>query len=122
VSDKELDKVIDFIQKYAPQYQDREKIREYTLEHFNYKTTFVGLDDNKEVTFVCRWNIDGDVADILDLYIREDYRNKKLIQQLLQRGIWIFPMVRFIRFERNKKYPNREKSLIPVEKILKERE
>ena len=117
MTEEELNKIVDFIQKYAPQYTDREKLKEYTLKHFDYKTAFVGIDDNKEITVVCRWNINGDVADILDLYIREDYRGNGLIKQLLTKGIWLFPMVKYIRFERFVK--GRPFRTLSVEKILK---
>jgi len=116
----ELNKIIDFIQKNAPHYTDRELLKEYILKHWEFKTAFV-MQDDEDVIAVCRWNIEGNIADILDLYIDKDFRGKRIIQQFLQKGLWIFPQVKYIRFERFMKYPNREKSLIPVDKILKRR-
>jgi hypothetical protein len=118
MDDRELDKIIDFVIKYSP-HKDREKIKDYVLQHFQYKTAFVGFDDLGEITFVCRWNIEGRIANILDLYIREDWRGKNLIKQLLWKGLWLFPYVRFIKFERQKKYPNRKPRLYAVVEILK---
>ena len=117
MDEKSLNKIADFIHKYAPQYTDREKLKEYILKHFEYKTAFVG-EENGEITFVCRWNIEGDTAVILDLYIREDYRNKNLVKQLLAKGIWLFPMVKKIKFERFVKYGGRMREL-SVDKIFK---
>jgi hypothetical protein len=121
MNDIELNKIVDFIQKYAPQYKDREVIKQYVLKHFEYKTAFVGYDSNNDVIFVCRWNLSnsGIIAHILDLYIREDYRNQNIIQLLLTKGIWNFPTIRYISFERGKKYPNREQKIYSVERILK---
>jgi len=115
-----MDKIVSFIKKYSP-YRDEEKIKEYIKLHLDYKTCFVGTDNLGEITFICRWNIsqDGKTADILDLYIREDWRNKDLIRQLLERGLWIFPKVEYITFERGVKYPNKNRKVYSVERILK---
>jgi GNAT superfamily N-acetyltransferase len=122
LNDATLNKIADFIQRYAPHYTDRELLKEYILKHWEFKTAFVMMD-GEEIAAVCRWNIsdDGKVAEILDLYIDEKFRGKKIIQMFLQKGLWIFPQVKYIRFERFMKYPNREKSLIPIEKVLKRR-
>jgi len=82
------------------------------------------MKDGDTIVGVCRWNIENgekeneQVANILDLYIKEEYRGKKIIQQMLQRGVWLFPQVKKIKFERFMKYGGR-KSEIPVNKILK---
>jgi N-acetylglutamate synthase-like GNAT family acetyltransferase len=114
----DLDKIADFIQKYNPTYKDRDSLIEYLKQHFEYKTAFV-MYDNDKIVAVCRWNINGEVADILDLYIHEDYRRHRIIQQMLFKGHWMFPQAKFIRFERQVKYPDREHSVIPIDKILK---
>ena len=82
------------------------------------------MKDGEEIVAVCRWNIENgekeneQVANILDLYIKEEYRGKKIIQQMLARGVWLFPQVKKIKFERFMKYGGR-KSEIPVNKILR---
>ena len=121
IDEKELQKIAEFFLKYSGYLVDIEIAKSYILKHYEFKTAFVGHDDEGEIIFVCRWNINGDTAEILDLYIREDYRGKKIIQQLLKQGIWVFPEVKRIKFERQKKYPGREFHTISVEKILKER-
>lgn len=116
-----LNKIADFILKYAPQYKNKEKIKEYIKLHFDYKTAFVMFDSLNEVIGVCRWNIEGDNAHILDMYLREDFRRKRIIQQMLYRGLQVFPYVKTISFERDIKYPARKISKIPVSRILKRR-
>lgn len=120
MDDATLNKIADFIQKHAPHYTNRELLKEYILRHWEFKTAFV-MQDGDRIVAVCRWNINDNIADILDLYIDEKFRGKKIIQLFLQKGLWIFPQVKYIRFERFMKYPNREKSLIPIEKVLKRR-
>ena len=121
IDEKSLNKIADFIQKYAPQYTDRDKLKKYILKHYEFKTAFVGFDNKDEVTFVCRWNVEGDTATMLDFYIREDYRRQDLFPQLLKKGLWIFPQVKFLRYERFVKYPNKGFVVIPIERFIKER-
>jgi GNAT superfamily N-acetyltransferase len=116
----QLNKIVDFIQKYAPQYKDRELIKEYITLHLEYKTFFV-VYDGEEVAAVCRWNIDGGRATILDFYVREDWRNKDLIRQLLQKGLWLFPQVMEIGFERGMRDNDKGIRFYKVSKILKRR-
>jgi len=114
----DIDKIADFIQREAPHYTDRELVKEYIKLHFQYKTAFV-MKDGDDVIAICRWNLNGDTADILDLYIDKKYRGKRIIQQMLERGKWLFPEVKYISFVREKKYPSKDRSFIEIDKILK---
>ena len=121
--EKSLNKIAYFIHKFAPQYTDREKLKEYILNHFEYKTDFVG-EENGEITFVCRWNIEdeGREAVILDLILREDYRKMDFMRQILLRGLWLFPTVERISFERGYKtslLANKGKRVYSVEQFLR---
>ena len=118
-----LEKIVDFIQTYSPQYKnaDRKQIGEYITLHFQYKTGFVVYDGDKIVA-LARWNIlpNGTTAEILDLIIHPDYRkyNRKLMQNMMLRGHWIFPKVEYFCFERYSKYPKRVR-LYSIRKFLK---
>jgi hypothetical protein len=123
IDEKTLKKITDFIQKYNPHFFDREKIKEYVLKHLEYKTAFVMLDDG-EVVAVCRWNLqENDTkAKILDFMIREDYREKwgnHIFKQFLQRGLWIFPKVMYVGWERAGKPNDRGMRYYNVNQILK---
>lgn len=119
IEETELQKIAEFFLKYSRYDTDLETVKKYIQIHFDHKTAFV-IKDGEDIVAVCRWNIDDPkVAEILDLYIREDFRGKKIIQIMLERGLWLFPTVKAIKFERQKKYPGREYRTIPVEKILK---
>jgi len=120
------DAIIDFIQKYAPHHFDRTKIKEYIQLHFKYKTAFVVFDDNKEIIAICRWNLlENDTkAKILDFIIREDAREKwgnKIFSQLLRKGLWIFPNVKEIGWERSRRTKDRGLRFYKVEQVLKRR-
>jgi hypothetical protein len=118
-----LEKIAKFFLKYSAQKEDLDRVKQYILLHFEYRTGFVGFDDNGDVTFICRWNVSpsGTTAEILDLYIREDYRNTHIIPQLVERGLWIFPSVKFIGWERGIREKDRGIRYYPVDKLLKRR-
>ena len=123
-----IDAIADFVIKYSPkkegvsQYieENKEKIKEVIVQHINYKTCII-LNDLDGVAGVCRWNISdsGTVATILDLIIAPKYRNKRYINRLLIKGLRMYPNVKFLEWEREIKYPNRERQYFPVDKILK---
>ena len=120
VNEDSLNKIADFVLKYAPQYKDREKIKEYVRLHLLYKTIFIGYDHSGDVSYVCRWNANGSIAHVLDFYVREDYRNHKLIQLLLTQALWNNPELKYITFEREKKYPERKQRMYSIARILKQ--
>ena len=117
----DLEKIADFIQKYAPQYTDREKIKEYVRLHLLYKTIFIGWDNNGDVSYICRWNFSpsGCIAHVTDLIIREDYRNHNIIKILLTQAYLMYPNLRYIKFRREMKYNGREEKVYSIAKILK---
>ena len=118
----DVNKIADFILKYSP-YKNKELIKQYILLHLQYKTCFVVYDDDHKICAVSRWNIseDNKTACILDLMIREDYRNKEMIQRMLLQGLQMYPWIKFLKFERETKYPEREPKVYSVDKILKRR-
>jgi len=120
VSDELLDKLTDFVQKYLP-YRDRNLIRHYIELHEGYNTIDYAIDDRGEIIGLCRWNVSksGTVGHILDLVIRPDWRGRGLARSFLIRALKRFPKGKYLTFEREKKYPNREQRYIPIEQILK---
>ena len=116
----DLDEIVDFVITNS-HYTDREKIKEVIRKHFEYRTCLIIYDDNNGLCAVCRWNIsfNGRMADIEDLIIREDFRNRNLIKRILLRGLRMYPTVKFLRWERRSKYPDREKKIYSVRELLK---
>jgi len=123
MDEENLNQIVDFFIKYHYyKNQDREEIKSYILKHWEYKTGFVILDKD-EIVALARWNIlpSGTVAEILDLIIRPDWRkyNRRLMQQMMYRGWWLFPAVKHIFFNRGKKYPNREPIIYDIQKFIR---
>jgi len=124
----DIEAIADFVIKYSPekkgksQYieENREKIKEAIVKHINYKTCII-LMDLEGIAGLCRWNVSdsGTVAHILDLIIAPKYRNKRFINRLLIKGLRLYPNVKFLEWEREIKYPNRERQYFSVDKILK---
>uniref|UniRef100_A0A6H1ZYY9 Putative acetyltransferase n=1 Tax=viral metagenome TaxID=1070528 RepID=A0A6H1ZYY9_9ZZZZ len=111
-----LNKLTDFIQTHLP-YKDREKIKDYILQHEKFQTIDYAIDKG-EVIGVCRWNIiDKDTAHILDLAIREDWRKKGLARDFLIRGLQKWN-IKYLVFERETRGDKR-KRMLPVDVILK---
>ena len=71
-------------------------------EHLKYHTIEV-IKVRDEIIAFGRFNIDGLNALILDVVIRPDYRNQRLMKLMLLRGWKRFPFVKFIQFERGLK-------------------
>lgn len=95
--------IVDFVVKNSP-HKDKKLIKEVIKKHIEYKTCVILFDKDNKVVAVVRWNMVGlTVAHILDLIIREDYRNKNLIKRLLLKGIKMFPTIRAITYEREQK-------------------
>ena len=113
-------KILDFFFKYSQYIIGREKAGEWLKLHLKWGTIFITQDEAGEITSLCRWNIEdeGTTAKVLDFYIREDWRGKRLIQQFIERALHIFPNLKRISFERQIKYPGREFHTIPINRIL----
>ena len=121
MNDATLEKIARFFLKYTEnEVTDLDTVKNYIQTHFDNKTAFVGFDDDNEVTFICRWNIsqDGLTCECLDLHIREDWRNKDIIRQLIKRGLWLFPQVKFIGWERGKRNHDRGIRYYDIYKLL----
>lgn len=121
-----IEKIVDFIQEYKPNYFDREKIKEYVALHFQFKTAFVVYDAKDKIVAVCRWNLlENDTKTlILDFIIRYDYREKwgnRIFKQMLQRGLWLFPKVMEVGWERSRKPNDRGIRFYKIDKLLRRR-
>ena len=115
-----ITKVAEFFLKESGYKTGIEVAKDYIAKHLAFGTLLAMYDEKENVCAVCRWNIDTlDTATILDLYVREDYRRKNIIQNFLIAGLKKFPSVTAIKFERQKKYPGREFRIIPIRSILK---
>ncbi len=75
-----------------------EQLRNAIEKHLEYKTIVIRLDD-KGIVGVCRFNVDDEKeAEILDVAVREDYRHKDVLVQLLRQGLEMYPNVKQLRF------------------------
>ncbi len=120
MNEKEIKKIARFIIKNS-KYVEEEKVCDYIRLHLAYKTAIVLYDDER-VVGVCRWNIEegGRVAHILDLIFDKEYREKKLIKAMLIKGLFMFPTVKLLRWEREgKEGINSRKRFYLVKQLLR---
>ena len=72
---------------------------------------------------LARWNISpsGKIAFVLDTIIKEGYRNNGMMRKLIEKGTNAFPSVKYLSWERQWKYKDREQKIYSVKQILKRR-
>ena len=78
---------------------DRETIEAAIQKHINYGTIEV-VERYGEIIAIGRFNIYEKTVTILDVVIKPEYRNQRVMQLMLMRGWKRFPFVTRIRFER----------------------
>jgi hypothetical protein len=113
-------KLIDFILDSEPHYKSkgREVIAEIIKKHIKYNTCDFEIDNNGEFIFVCRWNIEGNKAVVLDLIINKKYKGIKTIKWILAKN-WIkHPDLKEIEWEREIKYPHRKRKSHLIKEVL----
>ena len=100
---------------------DYNTIKNFIEKHIAYKTLII-VRDKEGILAVCRWNIPTkEEAHILDLVIRKGHTYKGLIKRIISKGIIMYPMIKYLVWEREKKYPNRNKRKYLISDILKRR-
>ena len=117
-SAESLSKLIDFTIKYTP-YKDREVIKSFLLLHSEYKTLDYCFDKSGEVIFIARWNIHGNTARVLDVAIAPKYRKLRTIKWIMARNLPRFPYIKFLEWERERKYPHRGFKLYSLDELIR---
>jgi len=93
-------------------------IAQYAYVHSIYGTLMV-VRKSGAIVAVCRWNwLSSGEAKIIDLIIREDFRNKQVARDMLLKAKMAMPRLEHISFQR-KKYAMRV-SGFPISRWLKE--
>lgn len=85
---------VEFMLHYTT-YTTCETLALRVQRHKEYKTCRIVVDPlDGSIVCVCLWNVsaDGKVAHVIDLVIREDWRNKGLVQRILEDGRKIWPI------------------------------
>jgi hypothetical protein len=92
---------VEFIYHYAT-YTSKDELRERIQKHIEYKTCKILFDEARDIYAACLWNIspDGLEAYVIDMCLREDYRNGKTVIEILKEGLKIWP-VKFLRYNRD---------------------
>lgn len=117
MTELELQKIIEFYKKYLGTLEEK-VAKFYIEEHLKYATMDYAANEKGEVIGICRWNIDGNTARIIDLAIAPEWRHKGLGKHFLVRGLKLWKNVTHVEFERGLRGDHRRKK-IPIEFILK---
>lgn len=116
MDDVTLEKVLDFIQEHL-KYVDREKLREYVRVHEGYGTFDYAVNEVGDIIGIVRWNMNGDVAEVLDMAVREGFRGRKIGNDFIKKALNRFPSMKKLRFKRGLRGDDRKKEL-SVDRIL----
>ena len=114
-----LKKVVAFVKEHL-KYDDEKLILNVIEKHREYGTIDCGFNKDGSVRYVVRWNIDGDVAHILDFAVEKKWRSIRMLKYVLLKNLARFPYVKFISFERDVKYPGRKQKMYAIKDIVKE--
>lgn len=124
MSRSDIDEITDFIYNNTPITIGKDTIARYIKLHLQYKTCAI-LWDDRGIKALARWNINGDTVHILDTIIREDCRNGGVIKELLKCGMCFYPMypqVKFVKWERERKYPEKKGKVFEVRRLWEARQ
>lgn len=96
-----VDMATDFVMDNST-YIDRAFVRDRISRHIYYKTCKILFDDRGKVCATCCWNIspDGQIADVLDMIIRKDYRGKDIMRGILMLAVKMWPL-KYLRYNRD---------------------
>lgn len=112
-----LEEVEQFYLKHRPE-ADHDILMEAIAKHAEYNTITV-LHDKNGISGLVRFDVIGDCAHITDLVIREGLENEGLIKLLAIESWHKFPFLRFFRFERARKYPERKPRAYRLSKLMR---
>lgn len=115
----ELSAAVDFVSSYFTE-TSRELIEDLLWKHWLFGTMDIAYHKN-EIVSVVRWNIaeSSNVFDILDIIIKPGHNGFLLMKHLIARNWHRFPQVRYVRFSRGVKYPDRKPRTYKISRILK---
>lgn len=115
----EIEKIVDFVLKYSI-YKSREVIKKIIQQHLEYKTCDWAFDKDGEIIFVCRWNVNGVTAYVLDFILNPKYRNRgtRIFKWVLVRNLPRFPYIRFLKWDRELK--DKRQRFYSIKEMLKE--
>lgn len=111
-----VEEIVAFVKKYGA-WKDEEEILE-VIPGFIKNNTYVILRRHDEIIAVCVWNMNSETAEIVELIIHPDCRSKRLIGFITALGWRKFPYLKFVKFERERKYPNRKPRVYRIDRLL----
>jgi len=115
--DELISDIADFILSNTHYLVSKDELERIIRLHISYGTCCV-IHDKEKIVAVARWNVEDERAKVLDAVIDEKYRSKKTLQQLIKKGLSLFPNVKKLGWTRTK-YPTREVKWFKVEDLLR---
>ena len=112
--------IIEFIKNNIPSYRNYsdDNIIKTIEDHIKYGT-YDELRKNGKLVACVRYNIDGIIAEILDLVIEPGYNSLYIMRRFILNGWTRFPYIKYVSFYRMYKRPQRKLAILSIKKLLK---
>ncbi len=108
--------IVDFILQHK--LYDRSELTRAINRHVEFET-ITTLKDDKGILAVMRFNVNGECVHILELLVRPDMEKNHVIKWITAKTWHKFPYLRYFKFNRAYKYPNRPQRAYKITKLLK---
>jgi len=92
---------------------------EDVLQHINNRTILI-LHNGEHIIAAVRWMWVETVIHIIDIGIKKEYRNSKILRQMIELGLKRNPDCEAIAFDREVKYPHKKKTVIKIRRKANE--
>lgn len=115
---KEIQEILKFVKPYLPSGYYPKGFGKEIEKHVLFNTFVILKDKENKIFALCRFNVLGVTAEVLDLFIREDMRHKRVIKLVTAHGWSKFPFLKFITYQRESKYPYRTPRIYKIKDIL----
>lgn len=116
-SAQDIKEILAFVKANYRSFYKEADLKKAIIGHLKFGT-YIVLKDSSGIAAVCRWNVRGPVAEVLDLIIRKDASRKGLIKYVTAMGWKKFPYLKWIAFEREMKYPGRPLKYYPIKRFV----
>lgn len=112
--------VVNFIKEHIPSYKkySDEDILNSICDHVRYGT-YDEVRMNGKLVAIVRYNIDGPVAEILDLAIAPGHKSLYIMRRFILNGWTKFPYIKYVSYHRMYKRPQRRLAILSIKKLLK---
>lgn len=115
------DELTDFAYEFGA-HKNKEELKKAISGHIGFNTfCLVRQQGTGPIIAIALFNIFKNTAEILEVIVRPEFRNKGLLKRLMVKGLRKWPETKYFLFKRGRKYPGREQRIYNFVKVLKQK-